>query len=134
MRQKIIRNLFLSVDYQREKSFSGILLNKHKFYLIGSLPVLFIWADGSKEASKIMTRVEIPVGDPNLRNILGARAVDEAIAKKYSVEIMSMATSIMKSIETAVESKVFAGKPLKSISIVNFSDGPKKNESPIITK
>lgn len=120
MKKKIIRNLFLSVDYQREKSFSGVILNKHKIYLIGTLPVLFIWASGKKELSKIKTKLEIQIGDPQLRNILGAKADDERVGKKYKTEIDAMVISFEKCLNNAIKTKSFANIPLASISIVNF--------------
>jgi len=120
MKKKIIRNLFLSVDYQREKSFSGIILNKHKIYLIGTLPVVFVWANGEKEISKIKTKLEIQIGDPQLKNILGTKADDVRVANKYKTEIDAMVASFEKHLNNAIERKSFANKPLASISIVNF--------------
>ena len=136
MKQKIIRNLFLSVDYQREKSLSGIFLSKHIITLIGTLPVVIVWKDGSKEVTKIKVAVPITLGDPELKNALGARAVDERVGKKYAAEIMTMVEKLKAVIEKAMDLKEFAGKPMKSLSIINFSDGPKKdnNQSKIITK
>jgi hypothetical protein len=136
MKQKIIRNLFLSIDYHREKSVSGIFLGKHVITLIGTLPIVLVWKDGSKEVSKIKVGVPITLGDPELRNALGARAVDARVGKKYAAEIMTMVEKLKAVIEKAMDLETFAGKPMKSLSIINFSDGPKKdnNQSQIITK
>jgi hypothetical protein len=134
MKQKIIRNLFLSIDYQREKSFSGIFLSKHVITLIGTLPSLIVWKDGSKELVKIKVAEPITLGDPELRNALGARAVDERVGKKYATEIATMVEKLKTVIEKAMNIEEFAGKPMQSLSIVNFSDGPKKKEGLIITK
>lgn len=95
-------------------------MNKRHFYLIGTLPAVIIQENGKKEIAKLKCKIEIPGNDAQLRNILGIKASDDHTAKKYQTEIQEMVIRLEKLINRIMETKVFAGKPLKQLAIVNF--------------
>jgi UDP-glucose 6-dehydrogenase len=90
MKDRIYKNLFLSLDYHKEKTATGLYTGKTFFYLIGTLVVFIEFANGEKEMVKLMDRVEIPLGDPKLQKLLGAKATDEYATKKYTAEIKTI--------------------------------------------
>lgn len=120
MRNKIRRNLFLSVDYEKEKTKAGIFTGEKKIYLIGSLPVVVFYKDGKKEITKLKSKIEIPGNDPALKNILGIKATDEKRSKRYKHEINTLTERFNRLIKKLSEAKKLSDKPVKSLAIINF--------------
>jgi len=120
MKNKIRHNLILRVDYEREKTIGGILLNKHRFYLIGILCTLLIYDNGKKEIAKLMVKEEIPIGDPKLKSLIGVKATDLIRVKKYEIEINILTLKLEKVLKAILSAKSFNKKSLKDIRIIKI--------------
>jgi hypothetical protein len=118
MKDKIRKNLIIKVDYEREKTLSGIFLNKHTFYIIGVILVAITYATGETVITKPMARESIPLNDPKLRNILGVKATDLIRVKKYETEITSIILKLEKELKQIMQRKTFQNKPIKDLKIV----------------
>lgn len=117
-KEKIRNNLIIKVDYEREKTLGGIFLSKHKIYIIGVLPILFIFSDGKKDINKLMAKEEIPIGDPQLRNLMGVKATDLIKLKKYEDKIAAIIIKLEKALKKIKRTKKFLDKPIKDIKII----------------
>jgi hypothetical protein len=120
MKNKIRRNLILKVDYERVKSFSGILLNQHKFYIIGVLAVFIIFGSSKKEIAKLQVKEEIPIGDPELKRLIGIKATDLIRGKKYEQEIACMIVRLENTLNEIKKRKYFGKRPIEDILIISI--------------
>ncbi|RJQ67324.1 MAG: hypothetical protein C4519_24315 [Desulfobacteraceae bacterium] len=121
MKPSIIKNLFLSVDFTRQKTKSGITIegNGRQFYLIGTLPVLLIHEGGKKEITKLKDKEPIACDDPYLRKLLGVRATENLeYIKKYREPLTEIVLRLEKAIDKMAETKIFAGKRIEKLAII----------------
>lgn len=118
MKEKILKNLFLRVDYEKRKTQSGIALPGVAFFLIGTLPILIRYANGKKEVAALNSRETIEGRDPKLRNIMGAKAIDEERAKKYKSQIDSICGKLEKIVDKALSEGRWQGVPIKEIALI----------------
>ena len=93
-------------------------MSKHKIYIIGVLPILFIFADGRKEVNKLQAKEEIPIGDPQLRNLMGVKATDLIKLKKYEDKIAAIIVKLEKALKKIKKTKKILDKPIKDIRII----------------
>lgn len=121
MKHQIFKNLFLSVDYEKEKTPAGIYTGRTIFYLIGRLPILIIYPNQFKEITQFKVKEEIPIGDPHLRNMLGARATDDRNNKRYKNEIQKIVQRLEKVITSALKAQKFKNKPFSQFKIINVT-------------
>lgn len=123
--------MFLSLDFERKKTIGGLFGDK-EIKLIGTLPIVLFFKDGSKDYAKLKHAVVVKETDAELRNALGARAVDDRVGKKYGTEIMELVIGMERAINKATELGIYAGMPIKALGIVNYPDNVKKKEESII--
>lgn len=117
MKDKIFKNLLINVDFERNKSAGGIELPGHTFYLIGSLPVLIVYKNGTKELANLKSREIISVDDPKLREMVGVKAT--AHKEKYKFQIDKIATILEKTITKAMQARQWHNKPINQLMLVN---------------
>lgn len=119
--ENIIKNLFLTVDFEKGQTESGIVTGQDKVYLIGGLPVLVKYRNGKKLVSKIVTRTILPLGSPNIKKLFGAKANDPVIFQTYRKPIKELSAKLIKSLKKVSESGLFAGERVDGIMIMNFN-------------
>lgn len=135
--QKIIeKNLFFKVDFDsRYKKKNKKIVQDVKFILIGSLPVLIEYANGEKERSIINTPL-IVKQDPYLRLLDGVKykqigkaqiEIKKRLKKDgkpvevdYKVEAKKIFEMTVGAIKKVLDSKMFMGKKIKTIMIINL--------------
>ena len=120
MKEKIINNLYLRVDFETVKSAGGFIAKK-KVYLIGTLPVLLCYKDNIKEFSKINVREEILLNDRQLSKMLGIKATDADKIGKYRPQIKEMVAKLEAVITKALLAKDWLGMAIEDIRIVKMA-------------
>jgi hypothetical protein len=120
MREKILPNLFLSFDYDKGQTKSGIITGQAKYYLIGILPIILFFKNGAKKAVRLKERAEISLGDPYLQRVVGTKADDKMVASKYSKQITKMVNSFASALKKAQDTGKFANQEVKEIKIIKF--------------
>jgi len=120
MKDKITKNLLLNVTFERNKSAGGIELPGHKFYLIGSLPVLLLYQSGQKQIANLKAREEIQSDDPYLREMTGVKASDKIQKLKYKEQIERMVFQLEKAVESALKVNRWFGQPIKDLILVKL--------------
>jgi len=127
----IKNNLFFKVDFngKYEKTKEGIKQSV-TFYLIGSVPVVLEYDDGTKERSIINVPLEVRQ-DPYLRLMHGAKyehlsKVKKAIKEKFKLDVdyTKEANQVVKKAQVAIGQVIdkgeFMGKKIKSLLIINI--------------
>lgn len=119
MKDKIFRNLYLSVDYDYIKEDEKII--GHKFYLVATLPLLIQYSKKKRVPVKLKAREELPANDPELRSLFGKKASEEK-REKYESIISKLVDRVEKALVAHNEAKKWAGKSFESITIVNIDE------------
>lgn len=120
MKDKILPNLFLSFDYEKGQTASGIITGNDRFYLIGILPIILFFKNGKKKAVRLKERIQISLGDPYLQKIIGTKADDKMVSKKYSKQISKMVDRLSSALTKAEQTGKFAKEEVKEIRIIKF--------------
>lgn len=118
MLDKIHKNLYLKIDYQKNKPRSGIEIPGVKFYLIGMLPVFIVYGNGKKEVAQLLARQELNTMFKDMRDIIGLNAKNENKLKNYRKEIKEICLIMEKEINNAVNEGRWRGTPIKEMAVI----------------
>ena len=131
LKKIVIKNLFFKVDFDGKfTKKKGKITQEVSYFLIGVLPVLIEYKDGSKERAIINTPLMVEPS-PYLRMLHGARCrsvkdVEKAIKQKFKADVNykkmvgEVVTRAVRAIEYVGKSQVFQDKPITSIMIINI--------------
>lgn len=128
MKEKVLRNLYLAVDYADVKAEDGT--KTPQFYLVGVLPVLIDYQDGKQEVAKLKIPEPISSNDPELRSLMGKKATDEK-RKLYRPVIRKLVKRLAQAITNAKLSNSWNGKEIKDVSIVKIEHGESRTTAKI---
>jgi hypothetical protein len=120
MKESIYKNLFLSVDYVKEQTKSGLYTGKTIFYLIGTLPVFLRLASGGKDIVKLKSKVQIQLGDPELKKVLGMKATDPHVSKCYAPQVKAIAEKLEAAVDRIMRNRSFAGKDVADCAVIKM--------------
>jgi hypothetical protein len=67
---------------------------------------------------KLQAREEIPLGDPQLRNLMGVKATDLIRLKKYNDKIEAIIKTLDKALNKIKKTKTFANKKITDLKII----------------
>jgi len=122
MKDKILNNLYLAVDYVDVISDEGKKTGNVQFYLVGTLPVLINFKDSESQVAKLRVAETIKSDDPELRNLMGKKAT-EVRRRRYSPTIRKMVRRIEAALTEAQLTKTWNGKAINDVSIVKMEYG-----------
>lgn len=123
MKQKILNNLYLTVDYDYKTEKEKIV--GHQFFLIATLPLLIKFTQKKQQIVKLKVREEIESNDPDLRSLVGKKASEET-RDKYKPLVEKLVDRLSDALAKCIESKKWAGIKTESISIVNLDEENKE--------
>lgn len=122
MKDKILNNLYLAVDYVDVISDEGKKTGNVQFYLVGTLPVLIDYKDSENQVAKLKVAETINSDDPELRSLMGKKATDVR-RRRYSSTIRKMVKRIEAALTEAQLTKTWNGKAINDVSIVKMEHG-----------